>query len=547
MKASTLFVRCLENEGVKTIFGLPGEENLDVMDALLDSSIRFITTRHEQGAAFMADVYGRLTQEAGVCLSTLGPGATNLVTGVADANMDHAPLVAITGQASLDRMHKASHQYLDLVAMFQPLTKWSAQIKRATVIPEVVRTAFKIAETEKTGATHIDFPEDEAEAEISAEPLKAQHAAPSEPPEEKVRQAAGIISAAKHPILLAGNGVIRGRASGALRRFASALNIPVANTFMAKGTLSLEDPLSLFSVGLQTRDYVSCGFERADVVICVGYDLVEYAPRFWNPDRDKQIIHLDRSPAEVDAHYTVETGVVGDIGESLDRIASLARPSEATAIVKLREQIVHEVHGRFRDDPGFPLKPQRALADLRAALGPKDILISDVGAHKVWVARSYPCYEANTCIISNGFASMGIALPGGVAAALLFKDDPARRVVSLSGDAGFLMNVQELQTAVEHGLPFVNLIFRDGSYGLIRWKQLRQFGRESHVSFQNPDFVRLAESFGCKGYRVEGSGELGPILAQALAQNVPTVIDCPVDYNENMKLTEELGALVCRV
>ena len=329
MKASTLFVRCLENEGVKTIFGLPGEENLDVMDSLLDSSIRFITTRHEQGAAFMADVYGRLTREAGVCLSTLGPGATNLVTGVADANMDHAPLVAITGQASLDRMHKASHQYLDLVAMFQPLTKWSAQIKRAGVIPEVVRTAFKIAETEKTGATHIDFPEDEAAVEVSAEPLKAQYAAPSEPPEEKVRQAAEIISAARHPLVLAGNGVIRGNNSAALRRFASALNIPVANTFMAKGVLSLDDPLSLFAVGLQTRDYVSCGFERADVVICVGYDLVEYAPRFWNPDRDKQIIHIDRAPAEVDAHYILEAGVVGDIGESLDRIASRAHSPPA--------------------------------------------------------------------------------------------------------------------------------------------------------------------------------------------------------------------------
>ena len=547
MKASKLFVRCLENEGVSTIFGLPGEENIEVMDALLDSGIEFICTRHEQGAAFMADVYGRLTGKAGVCLSTLGPGATNLLTGVADANMDHAPLVAITGQASLDRMHKESHQYLDIVSTFRPVTKWNAEIKRAATIPEVVRKAFKIAQTEKTGATHIDFPEDEAESDVSGEPLLAQFAAPSEPPEEKVIQAAKIISGARNPIALAGNGVIRGRASEALRRFARKLNIPVANTFMAKGVLPLSDPLTLFAVGLQTRDYVSCGFERADVVICVGYDLVEYAPQFWNPERSKRIVHIDLSPAEVDASYVVEVGVVGDISESLDRIAESARPSEASAIPRMREQIILETHDRYRSDPGFPLKPQRALADLRSVLGPEDILISDVGAHKVWVARCYPCHEPNTCIISNGFASMGIALPGGVAAALLSKGTPGRRVVALSGDAGFLMNVQELQTAVEHALPFVNLIFRDNAYGLIRWKQMARFGREAYVSFGNPDFLHLAQAFGCKGYRVEGPNELGPILEEALAQKVPTVIECPVDYKENLKLTEELGALVCPI
>jgi acetolactate synthase-1/2/3 large subunit len=547
MKAAKLFVRCLENEGVKTIFGLPGEENMDFMDALLDSEIRFIATRHEQGAAFMADVFGRLTGKAGVCLSTLGPGATNLVTGVADANMDHAPLVAITGQAGLDRMHKESHQYLDTVATFSPVTKWNAQIKRASIIPEVVRKAFKISQTEKPGATHIDLPEDEAEAEVAAAPLPPQFAAPPEPSEEKVAKAAKIISSAKNPIVLAGNGVIRGKASPALRRFAQKLNIPVANTFMAKGVLSLTDPLSLFSVGLQTRDYVSCGFEKADVVICVGYDLVEYAPQFWNPDRDKKIVHIDRCPADVDASYVVEVGVIGDICESLDRIAGLARPSQATGIPRLRAQIVDETHDRYRDDPSFPLKPQRAMADLRAALGPEDVLISDVGAHKVWAARCYPCYEPNTCIISNGFAAMGIALPGGVAASLLAREGPPRRVVSLSGDAGFLMNVQELQTAVEHSLPFVNLVFRDDGYGLIRWKQIQRFGRPSHVDFGNPDLLRLASAFGCKGYRVGGVNELAAILKEALSQETPAIIDCPVDYGENMRLTEELGALVCPV
>ena len=547
MKAAELFIRCLENEAVDTIFGLPGEENMDVMDALLDSGIRFIGTRHEQGAAFMADVFGRLTGRAGVCLSTLGLGATNLMTGVADANMDHAPLVAITGQAGLDRMHKESHQYLDTVSIFRPITKWNAQIKQASIIPEVVRKAFKVAQTEKTGATHIDFPEDEAEAPIEGEPLRAQFAAPPEPPAEKVVQAADVISGARHPVVLAGNGVVRGRAADALRRFAGTLNIPVANTFMAKGVLSLTDPLSLFSVGLQSRDHVSCGFDRADVVICVGYDLVEYAPRFWNPDGDKKIVHIDMTPAEVDAAYIVEVGVVGDIAESLDRIAARARPSDDGSIAALRRQIVSDIHERCRDDPGFPVKPQRAIAEVRAALGPDDVLISDVGAHKVWVARCYPCYNPNTCIISNGFAAMGIALPGGVAASLLAKREPGRRVLALSGDAGFLMNVQELETAVENQLPFVNLIFRDDAYGLVAWKQILKFGRESHARFRNPDFVRLAESFGCKGYRVEAADDLAPILKDALAQRVPTVIDCPVDYSENLKLAERLGALVCPV
>ncbi len=547
MKAAELFIRCLENEAVDTIFGLPGEENMDVMDALLDSGIRFIGTRHEQGAAFMADVYGRLTGRAGVCLSTLGPGATNLMTGVADANMDHAPVVAITGQAGLDRMHKESHQYLDTVALFHPITKWNAQIKKASTIPEVVRKAFKVAQNEKMGATHIDFPEDEAEVEIEDVPLRAQSAAHPEPSEEKVVQAADVISSARNPIVLAGNGVIRGRAADALRRFARTLDIPVANTFMAKGVMSLTDPLSLFAVGLQSRDYVSRGFDRADVVICVGYDLVEYAPRFWNPSGDKKIVHIDMTPAEVDASYIVEVGVVADIAESLDRIADRASPCGNNSIATLRQEIVSDIHERYRHDPSFPIKPQRAIAEVRAALGPDDVLISDVGAHKVWVARCYPCYNPNTCIISNGFASMGIALPGGVAASLLAKREPGRRVLALSGDAGFLMNVQELQTAVEHNLPFVNLIFRDNGYGLIAWKQIRKFGRESHVRFGNPDFVKLAESFGCKGYRVQAAGELAPILKDALSQRVPTVIDCPVDYRENMKLTERLGELVSPV
>ena len=544
MKASELMVRCLENEQVQFIFGIPGEENIDVMDALLDSSIRFVGVRHEQGGAFMADVYGRLSARAGVCLATLGPGATNLVTGVADANMDGGALVAITGQASLDRMHKESHQHIDVVETFRPVTKWNAQIKTARIIPEIVRKAFKVAQTEKPGATHIDFPEDVAEEQVAAAPLLAQAPPRPEPPEAQIATAAEIISAARSPIILAGNGVVRQDAAGALTRFAEQLNIPVAETFMGKGVLHDDHDLSLLTCGLQARDYVSCGFDRADVVIAVGYDLVEYAPERWNPDGDKKIIHVDQLPAEVDEHYIVSVGVLGDIALSLQRIADRAQASESDGYASgLRRVILHE-RDEFGADPSFPMKPQRVLHDLRAALGPDDILVSDVGAHKMWIARFFPCYRPNTCIISNGFASMGIGVPGAIAAKLLY---PERNVVAVTGDGGFLMNSQELETAVREGVAFVTLIFHDDSYSLIGMKQQRKFGRTSHIRFGNPDFVRYAESFGAAGYRVAAADELQPILRDALACGRPAVIDCPVDYTENLRMMEQLGALICPI
>ena len=544
MKASELMVRCLENERVQFIFGIPGEENIDVMDALLDSSIRFVGVRHEQGGAFMADVYGRLSARAGVCLATLGPGATNLVTGVADANMDGGALVAITGQASLDRMHKESHQHIDVVETFRPVTKWNAQIKTARIIPEIVRKAFKVAQTEKPGATHIDFPEDVAEEQVDAAPLLAQAPPRPEPPEAQIATAAEIISAARSPIILAGNGVVRQDAAGALTRFAEQLNIPVAETFMGKGVLHDDHDLSLLTCGLQARDYVSCGFDRADVVIAVGYDLVEYAPERWNPDGDKKIIHVDQLPAEVDEHYIVSVGVLGDIALSLQRIADRAQASDSDGYSSgLRRVILHE-RDEFGADPSFPMKPQRVLHDLRAALCPDDILVSDVGAHKMWIARFFPCYRPNTCIISNGFAAMGIGVPGAIAAKLLY---PERNVVTVTGDGGFLMNSQELETAVREGVAFVTLIFHDDSYSLIGMKQQGKFGRTSHIRFGNPDFVRYAESFGAAGYRVAAADELQPILRDALACGRPAVIDCPVDYTENLRMMEQLGALICPI
>ncbi|MFB3787106.1 MAG: acetolactate synthase large subunit [bacterium] len=542
MKAAELFVKCLEREAAPFLFGLPGEENMDVMDALLDSSLRFILTRSEQAAAFMADVQGRLTGKASVCLSTLGPGATNLVTGVADANMDSVPLVAVTGQASIDRLHKESHQAMDLVALFRPMTKYNAPLITPEIIPEVVRKAFKVAQTERYGATHIDFPEDVAKMEVYEEPLLPQQPRDSEPLLSAIERAAECINNARFPLLLAGNGVIRNQAAPALRRFVAHTGIPCANTFMAKGVLPFSDPFSLLAVGLQARDYVNCGFDRADVVISVGYDLVEFPPSRWNPNCDKKIIHIARTPAEVDKHYQLYCGMESNIGLALDELGAKITPRGDTRYVKtLRDMILNELE-QSGSDASFPLKPQKILHEVRKVMDDHDILISDVGAHKLWIARMYPCNEPNTCIISNGFASMGIALPGSIGAKLLY---PGRRVLGIHGDGGFLMNCQELETAVRYNVPIVALVWRDNTFGLIKWKQHNQFGRYSHVDFGNPDIVKFAESFGCAAFRVEAADELRPILEDAFNQNRPAVIDCPVSYQENELLTERLGKLVC--
>jgi acetolactate synthase-1/2/3 large subunit len=545
MKASELFIKCLENEGVEYIFGIPGEENLDVMDALLDSKIEFITTRHEQGAAFMADVYGRLTGKAGVCLATLGPGATNLITGFADANMDRAPIVAIAGQGATTRMHKESHQVLDLVNMFEPISKYSTQIRASQIIPEIVRKAFKDAQMEKPGGSFIDFPENIAGSQMTMDkqPLKVQAPTHPVPPIEKIKQAADVISESKNPIIMAGNGVIRSGASDQLVKFSEKLNIAVATTFMAKGVIPSSHDLSLGTVGMQAKDYVACGFEKSDVIICVGFDMVEFHPHIWHKYKDKKIIHIDMSPAEVDEHYILEVGVIGDIKTGLDGIAEIAKPYKGDFNTELRETIMGELN-EYANDTGFPIKPQKIVCDLRKVLNPEDVVVSDVGAHKMWMARMYQAEKPNTCIISNGFASMGIGVPGAIAAKMV---NPDATALTVTGDAGFLMNSQEIETALRYKIAIVILIWSDSAYGLIKWHQLRKLGRPSHIEFTNPDFVKYAESFGAKGYRVNSTEELIPTLKQAIADDTVVIIDCPVDYNENMKLTEELSRLVTGV
>lgn len=545
LTTAELLVQCLENEDVRYIFGLPGEENLEVLQALKKSSIKFITTRHEQGAAFMADVYGRLTGKAGVCMSTLGPGATNLMTGVADANLDGAPLVAITGQVGTDRMHIESHQYLDLVAMFEPVTKWNAQIVRPSITPEIVRKAFKRAQTEKPGAVHIDVPENIAAMPATGKPLKKDNNEKTYASYQSLNDAAAVISRAKNPLILVGNGAIRAGAASALTEFATRLQIPATNTFMGKGAIPYTHPLSLWTTGLQQRDFISCAFDSTDLVISIGYDLIEYSPKRWNPNGEIPIIHISATPSEIDSSYIPIVEVVGDIYDSLMEILRRCdREGKASPQASELRADIRADYDQYANDAGFPMKPQKLVYDLRQVMNPDDILISDVGAHKMWIARHYHCDRPNTCLISNGFAAMGISIPGAIAAKLVYPD---RHIVAATGDGGFMMNCQELETALRVGTPFTTIIFNDGGYGLIEWKQHNHYNESSFIKFGNPDFVKLAESMGLKGYRVESTEQFIPILKEAMAQDVPTVIDCPVDYSENLRFTKKAGGLSCSV
>lgn len=541
MTAAELLVRCLENEGVKYIFGIPGEENLDVMQALRNSSIQFITTRHEQGAAFMADVYGRLTGKAGVCLSTLGPGATNLVTGVADANSDGAPLVAITGQVDTNRMHITSHQFLDLVQMFTPITKRSKQIVRPDSINEIVRIAFKYAESEKPGAAHIDLPNDIAKLPVPEDPnvMPMRHTAVHQELTgvADVEKAAGLIFQAEHPVILAGHSAVRAHAAEALTKFAEQLKIPVINTMMAKGIIPMDNRYSMGTMGIPQRDFQNVMLDNSDLVIAVGYDIVEFSPSKWNRTQNHKIIHLDVRPAHIHSLYQPQVQVVGDISDSLEKIAVRChRENEPELFFRLKELMLEDYSAAESDD-GFPIKPQRVLHDIRQVLGQEDILISDVGAHKMWIGRQYNCYHPNTCNISNGFASMGISVPGAIAAKLIY---PEKKVLAVSGDGGFMMNCQEMETALRIGVPIVVMIFNDSGYGLIRWKQEDHFGSSCFTDFTNPDFVKFAESMGAKGYRIQSAEEIIPVMEDAFSQNVPCIIDCPIDYSENTRLSERL-------
>jgi acetolactate synthase-1/2/3 large subunit len=539
-KASEVFVECLEAEGVKYVFGIPGEETLDLNESLADSQVQFVPVRHEQGGAYMADAYGRLTGRAGVCLGTLGPGATNLVTAVADAFLDRAPLVALTGQSDLERMHKESHQYIDLIGIMRPVVKWNARVSSPEIVPEVVRKAFKVAESEKPGSTHLELPEDVMSQPLDACPLPGHAPVQPEPAIRELQQATEIILGAENPIILAGNGAIRTHASRALRAFVHTSGIPVAETFMGKGLLDYVDPHALGTVGLQSRDYSMAGFDDADVVIAVGYDLVEHAPEHWNPHRDKRIVMIDTVAAEVDEFFIPEVELVGDIAHVLARLAAGCdrSPSTPAGSQRLRDLVLGEL-SEARYDSSFPMRPPRVLADIREALGPSDLLVSDVGLHKLWIGRMFPAHEPGTVLIANGLAGMGFALPTAIAAKLV---NPSRNVVTVSGDGGFLMNCQELETAARLRTAVVNIVWENGEFGSIKWKQDKKFGRHFDISFGNPDFVKLAEAFGLPAWRCANADEFSQRLKGALALDVPSLIVVPIDYSIDVAISRELGS-----
>lgn len=542
-KAAELMVKCLENEGVAVVFGLPGEENIRFMQALASSQIRYVLTRHEQAAAFMAEMYGRVTGRAAVVSATLGPGAINMQLGVADATTNSTPMVAISAQVGQDRQFKESHQYVDLVAMFAPITRWADGVPTARAIPEMFRKAFKVAEAERPAAVYLAVPEhidaDETDYELSPLPrnvVRAEAPAPGQ-----IERAVDILRGAKRPVVLAGHGAARADATAALVRFSEDFGIQVANTFHGKGVMPDDHPNSIGTIGFMRHDYVNFGFDNADVVIAVGYELQEFDPVRINPQADKKIIHIHRFPAEVDMHYPVDVGIIGDISASLNALTeALAGHGIEHADEVPGSGLLAEEFARGQQDSRYPLAPQRVVADIRAALGRSDIVLVDTGATKMWMARLYPTYERNTCLVSNGLSTMAFALPGALGVKLA---RPESKVLAVVGDGAFLMNSQEIETAVREKIPLVVLIWEDGGYGLIEWKMDLELGNHYYVKFDNPDIVKYAESFGAKGYRITSADELLPTLQAALADDGVSLIACPVDYSENLRLTDRLGEL----
>lgn len=550
MKASDLFVKCLEEEGIEYIFGVPGEENADfVMSLEKSSKIKFILTRHEQGAAFMAEIYGRLTGNPAGCLGTLGPGATNLITGVADSNMDRAPMLVLTGQGSSQRLHKESHQIMDVVRMFEPVTKWAMSILHPNTIPEIIRKAVRLARTEKPGAVHIELPEDVAKMETDTVPLRPIRFRRSVPDDKIVDKAFDVIKNAKRPIILAGNGCIRKRASKQLRRFCEQTGIGVISTFMAKGSVDMDANYCLYTIGLGSKDRVALAIDDADVVLTLGFDMVEYHPSLWNPGGAKNIVHADFLPAEVDANYHPELELIGDLAHTLWMLNERVENSGGLEFdlahqAEIREEMTADLAEHAGDETVGSIRPQKALWDARQVLGAEDILLSDVGAHKMWIARHYHCHEPNTCLIPNGFCSMGFMLPGAIAASLVY---PERRILGIAGDGGFMMNVQEMETAKRLNSNFVVLVWEDGGYGLIAWKQENEFNRHTDLAFGNPNWLELASAFGWRGYRVENSVDLQSTLEDAFNQAGPSLVVIPIDYRENQLLTRKLGEITATI
>lgn len=538
LKAAELFVKCLENHGVEYAFGVPGEENIDLIEALHKSSITFIVCRHETGAAFIAGMMGKLTGKPGVCLSTLGPGATNMVTGVACATLDRMPLIAITAQTGLTMQHKGAHQYIDLIELYRPVSKWSVAIHDGSIIPELVTKACTLATSDLPGAIHIEFPTNIASSLVDGEPLQTKrYSQKGIASQQAIDDVAMAINEAKFPLILIGNNAVRAEASANILACIEKLQAPFTETFMAKGVIPENHPLHLQTIGLPQGDFVNEAFFRADLVITIGYDPIEYGPQKWN-GLGAPIVHIDVKDYETDSFYPVKASLVGDIALNLQRLTKHLHQKDGldSFYRNVQEKIMKEKHVRTASDE-YPMAPQRIIADIRAVLANDDLLLSDVGAHKLWIGRQYEALLPNTCIISNGLASMGIGLPGAIGAKLAHRD---KKVIAVCGDGSFIMSLAEFETAVRLKLPIVIMIWRDGRYGMIEWKQKDKLGHASSIQFDNPDFIALAKAYGAKGYKVQEATELTTILQKAFSENGPVIVECDVDYEENFRLSERI-------
>lgn len=538
MKASDLFIKCLEIQGVKTIYGVPGEENADIMMSLLNhSAVKFITCAHEQTASFIAEMHGLLTGIPGVCLSTLGPGATNLITGVAQANLDGAPLIAIIGQGNISRLHKVSHQNINSIEMFKPVTKWATTILSPDVIPEVIAKAFKIATSGRPGAVVIELPEDIAKMDTDELPLeKISDVHEEGASDSQINQYLDLLAISKKPLLLIGDGAARTESDAPVRAFLDKTKLYSAHTFMGKGVVSNLYERSLHCVGMGIKDIVLSAFEQADLVICIGYSMVEWSPANWNIGVKKTIVHIDSAPAEIDQYYLPTLEIIGSIPRIIEQINSRLtgkQRKDAPYFEKIQKKAEQDIRS-YADDNSFPMKPKRVLKDIRDVLQDNDILVSDVGAHKMWIARQYGARHSKTCFISNGFCSMGGSMPGALEAKRLF---PQKNVVAVCGDGGFLMSIQTLFTGVTQKIPFIVIVWDDHGYGLIKWKQQIHYQQYSHTDLHDLNLAEIAKSIGCYAKEITKSDEFKPALEWAIKQkDKPIVIVLPIDYSENMKL-----------
>ena len=546
MNASDLLVKALENEGVELVYGVPGEENLDFLEALRTSSIRLVLTRHEQGAAFMAATYGRLTGKTGVCIATLGPGATNLVTGAAYAQLGAFPMMMITGQKPIKHSKQGHFQIIDVIDMMRPLTKYTKQIVDVNMLPSVVREAFRRAEEERPGAVHLELPEDiarEAVSETTTPVFQRSHVHRPTADDAVIEEAAEMVSKATYPLLLVGAGANRRHVCDALVRMVKETGIYFFDTQMGKGVIDENLPEFIGTAALSDNDYIHCAIERSDLIINVGHDVVEKPP-FFMQHGGKKVIHVNTTPAVVDNVYFPQLEAIGDIRSSIERLTE--RLGKLNRDFSYFARVKKELYARMRERSqgnDFPMKPQRFVADVRKVMPSDGMLALDNGIYKVWFARNYLATEPNTVLLDNALATMGAGLPSAMECARLFPD---RRVMAICGDGGFMMNSQELETAVRLRLNLVVLIMNDSSYGMIRWKQYALGYPDFGLEFSNPDFVMYARSYGAEGHRIESTESFVSVLEKCFEDGGVHVVDLPVDYSENAKvLVDELREKVC--